>query len=408
MTDLTTDSELRFQTLSEATGPVESRKQTRPPRMPRLKDIVISVPLGGHKLILRKGTSSRSSCVIQDSPEEVAKECLALMDGTRSWSQIIKVIVTRWSHVDVRALSELYEGLYTTGVLEDAGPPPSDFSADELSRFSRNFNCWSSLSIDGSTRYEMQRRMRKGSALVLGAGGLGSCCALGLSMAGVGRLILVDHDLLELQNLNRQVLYDVTSLGSPKVDVAADRLRAINPACDVTPIRQRISSAGEVENLVEELAPDILILGADRPVRAIDRWVSEACFHTGTPYITGGVSGVEGYVWAKVPGTTGCDECDRLWLQESSPLDFAIMAYREEHDLIPATSALAFGVQIIAGMIGYDSVRHFLGWPMESAGRFIHIDFFGLMMRRSERPSHQHCPICAAGAGQNEDEGTEA
>lgn len=367
------------------------------PRKPRLREVVIVVPLTGDRVAFRKGTTYSLAAVIQDLPDKLVDRCLKLMDGRHTRNQIVAEVRERCPQVKVETLDALLCGLHEVGVLEDAAAEETDcLTPEELARYSRNINCWSDMPSNFSSKYEPQNRLRRASVLVLGVGGLGSNCALGLAMLGTGRLTLVDDDLVELQNLNRQVLYDSNTVGQPKARAAAERLRVVNPSTKVTAIPQRIASMSTVEGLIREGNPDIVVLAADRPVRTIDRWVSEACFRTGVPYVTGGVCGIQGYLWSKVPGQTGCDECDRLWLRDLSADDCEVMVYREDNDLIPATSALGFGAQIVGGLVGYDVLRHLLGEPMESAGSFVAIDFFTMTTLKTERPPHPECQVCPA------------
>jgi molybdopterin/thiamine biosynthesis adenylyltransferase len=285
------------------------------PAMPRLQDVVIVVPLSDHRLAVRKGTAAQIAAVIQDLPEGPAACCLGLMDGTRTWPEIVATMQACYPQIVDEALEEFFDGLHDVGVLDDAATGVPDLlTADDLRRYSRNLNCWSAMPSGFVSKYHVQAHLRRSAVMILGVGGLGSNCALGLAMLGIGHLILVDHDVVELQNLNRQVLYDTASVGRSKVLVGAERLRAVNPTVRVSTIAERIVSPQAVERLIREFDPHIVVLAADRPVRTIDRWTSEACVRTGVPYITGGVNGARGRIWSKVPGETGCDECDRLWL----------------------------------------------------------------------------------------------
>lgn len=365
------------------------------PAMPRLQEVAIAVPLSDHRLALRKGTGTGIAAIIQDLPERPAAICLGLMDGTRTWAQIVEAMRERYPQITGETLEAFLCGLNDVGVIEDAAADtPEVLTVDDRRRYSRNINCWSAMPVGFVSKHQVQAHLRQATVLVLGVGGIGSNCALGLAMLGVGRLVLVDHDLVEMQNLNRQVLYDTASVGETKVAAAAERLRAINPAMRVSTVAERVVSPDAVERLIREFSPQIVVLAADRPVRMIDRWTSEACIRTEVPYITGGVSGAWGRIWSKVPGQTGCDECDRRWLERTAPDEFEVMVYREEHDLIPATSALGFGAQIVGGLIGYDVLRHLLGAPMESAGRSVTVDFFSVAIAKTERPPFLNCPVC--------------
>lgn len=377
---------------------------TRPfPTRPRVKDVVIAVPLPGHRLALRKGTDPRIAASVQDTPTGAAACCLSLMDGTRSRSMIEAELRDRHPEVDSADLNRFVRGLNSLGMVEEAVVElPTILKPDDLYRYSRNINCWSAMPSGYASKYHVQARLRRATVLVLGVGGLGSNCALGLAMLGVGHLILVDHDRVELQNLNRQVLYDTPSVGKIKVEAAAERIRAVNPGIDVTAIPRRVESSVAIRELIWEFEPQIVVLAADRPAEAVDRWTSEACVGQHVPYITGAVSGASGQVWSKVPGSTGCEECDRLWISDTAPDGFDVLTYREEHDLIPATSALGFGAQVIGGLLGFDILRHLLGASMTSAGHVIAVDFFRMSMTRTERPAHSECPVCRLTSPQQE------
>lgn len=387
----------------------EDREPTpRPfPARPQVKNVVIAVALPGHRLALRKGTDPRISASVQDTAKGAAAYCLSLMDGSRSRSAI--EIAMRKCHPEVSSpdLDRFVNGLNSMGMIEEAAVEvPADLSSDDLHRYSRNINCWSAMPSDFASKYHVQAQLHQATVLVLGVGGIGSNCALGLSMLGVGHLVLVDHDCIELQNLNRQVLYDTTSIGKSKVEVAGERLRAVNPSVNVIAIPQRIESSIAIQDLIKQFEPQIVVLAADRPAEAIDRWTSDACAKANVPYVTGAVSGASGQVWSKVPGLTSCEECDRLWLRDTAPDSFDMLTYREEQDLIPATSAISFGAQVIGGLMGFDILRHLLGASMVSAGHIIAVDFFKMLMTRDERPSHPDCTVCQL-APQRQEKGPE-
>ncbi len=108
---------------------------------------------------------------------------------------------------------------------------------DELLRYSKQI-LLPRIGLDG------QKRLRNSRVLIIGAGGLGSPLALYLAAAGIGRLDIADADEVELSNLQRQILHATPDLGRAKVNSAAERLREINPLCEVNPIPRRLEGAG--------------------------------------------------------------------------------------------------------------------------------------------------------------------
>jgi len=134
-----------------------------------------------------------------------------------------------------------------------------------------------------------QLRLRRGSVLVIGAGGLGSPCLLYLAAAGVGRIGVIDFDSVEVSNLQRQVLYGTGDLGRPKALAAAERLTGLNPHIGIEPHVDRLTS----HNVMDLLSRyDIIIDGSDR--FATRYLVNDACELLGKPLVYAAVQGFEG------------------------------------------------------------------------------------------------------------------
>jgi sulfur-carrier protein adenylyltransferase/sulfurtransferase len=136
-----------------------------------------------------------------------------------------------------------------------------------------------------------QERLRTSSVLVVGAGGLGCPALLYLAAAGVGRITIVDPDSVELSNLQRQVLYGVEDQGLSKVEVAARRLRDLNPLVRVDPRRVRLQRANALD-LVGSC--DLVVDGSDN--FATRYLVNDACVLEGRPFVYGAIQGFEGHV----------------------------------------------------------------------------------------------------------------
>jgi molybdopterin-synthase adenylyltransferase len=372
-----------------------SRPTAATPRL-RVTSATLVIPLSGKRVALLKGTNPTIKRIIDD-PTGAMGAFLRLLDGARPWPKVVAALEAEYPEVGESELEELRALLERDGLVEDAAAElEHPLAPGELDRYSRNLGCWTLIDTGGHSKHEAQQRLRTATVLVLGVGGIGSNVALGLAMLGVGKLVLVDFDTVELQNLNRQVLYDTLWIGSPKVEAAAERLTSVNPAVAVQTIAARISSADDVVRLIETHQPEIVVLAADRPAFGIDRFASEGAFRARVPYITGSVTGEAGDVWAKVPGLTGCDECERLWLRDESPDEFEVLEYCERNDLNPATTAIGFGAQIVAGLIGYDIARFLLGEEMAAAGRLLSIDFTRSTISQTDRPRHPHCPVCGS------------
>ncbi len=164
-----------------------------------------------------------------------------------------------------------------------------------LERYSRQLPL---LGVEG------QSRLSRTSVGVVGLGGLGSAVALYLAAAGVGRLILVDSDVVEVHNLNRQVLYGEADLGLPKPFMAARRLRALNGDVEVVPVRGRVGEDHVWDALGE----------ADILVDCLDNWearlaLGDYAWERGVPLVHAAVEGWHGQATVVKRGETICLHC---------------------------------------------------------------------------------------------------
>jgi adenylyltransferase/sulfurtransferase len=136
-----------------------------------------------------------------------------------------------------------------------------------------------------------QECLLQASVLVIGVGGLGSPVALYLAAAGVGHLVLVDHDVVDLSNLQRQVIHQEASLGEPKVDSAAATIAALNPATRVTTINHKLDEAALAATVAQA---DLVIDCTDNfQVRYA---VNDACWAAGVPLVSGAAIRWEGQI----------------------------------------------------------------------------------------------------------------
>ena len=154
----------------------------------------------------------------------------------------------------------------------------------ELSRYSRQ----TGLDVIGTAG---QEALRHTSVLIVGVGGLGSPIALYLAGAGIGRLGLVDDDVVSASNLHRQVLYGDDQVGQPKAVCAAQRLKALNPQVEVETYAERLTPEN-AEVIISRY--DIVVDGCDN--YATRYLIDDVCGRLGRPYVYGAVSGFEGQV----------------------------------------------------------------------------------------------------------------
>ena len=265
------------------------------------------------------------------------------------------------------------------GPTPDGSPDYSGFQREDLIRYARHF-VLPHLGPDG------QRRLADAKVLLVGAGGLGSPSALYLAAAGVGRLGIVDGDLVDLSNLQRQVLHDIHQLGQRKVASARDRLWGINPNVEVVPHPVRLTSA----NALEILEPyDVIVDGSDNfPTRYL---VNDASVLLGKPYVYGAVDRWEGQV--SVFATAG-GPCYRCLFREPPP-----------PGLVPSC-AEAGVLGVLPGIIGTiqatEVVKTILGVGETLAGRLLLFDALAMSFREVALSRNPDCPVCGDDPTQTE------
>ncbi len=242
---------------------------------------------------------------------------------------------------------------------------------DETVRYGRH------LSIPEVGR-EGQLRLKRARVLIVGAGGLGSPAALYLAAAGVGRIGIVDHDTVELSNLQRQVLHDTRSVGRPKIASARERLEAINPRVEVVTFGERLEAANALAYLE---GWDIVVDGSDNfPTRYL---VNDACVLLGLPFVYGAIQRFEGQ--ASLFGVPG-GPCYRCLFREPPP-----------PGLVPSC-AEAGVLGVLPGIVGAiqatEAIKQLLGIGETLAGRLLIIDALRMEFRRLEISPDPDCPAC--------------
>jgi sulfur-carrier protein adenylyltransferase/sulfurtransferase len=223
-----------------------------------------------------------------------------------------------------------------------------------------------------------QRKLRSARVLMVGAGGLGSPIGMYLAAAGVGTLGIVEFDVVDMTNLQRQILHGTSDVGRPKVESARERLREINPHVRVEAHPVRLSS----ENALQILRRyDLVVDGSDNfPTRYL---VNDACVLLGMPYVYGSIFRFEGQVsvFAMLGGP-----CYRCLFAEPPP-----------PGLVP--SCAEGGVLgVLPGIVGSiqanEAIELLLGIGEPLAGRLLMFDALALRFRELKLRRDPCCPVC--------------
>ncbi|MDD2877435.1 MAG: molybdopterin-synthase adenylyltransferase MoeB [Acidiphilium sp.] len=254
-----------------------------------------------------------------------------------------------------------------------------DFSEAEVARYSRHIL----LREVGGTG---QAKLRAASVLIIGAGGLGSPAALYLAAAGVGRIGIVDHDVLELSNLQRQISHTMAGIGMPKVNSAAAAMRAINPDITVVPIEARVG-ADNIAGLVAD--HDIILDGTDN--FATRYVVADACVQGRKTLISAAVLRFEGQISTFKPHAGAEFPCYRCLYPEPPPQG-AVPSCSQAGVLGPVTG-------VMGTLQATEAMKEILGIGTSLAGRLLLWDALDMRFRMITLKRDPACPTCSPPAG---------
>jgi molybdopterin/thiamine biosynthesis adenylyltransferase/rhodanese-related sulfurtransferase len=224
-----------------------------------------------------------------------------------------------------------------------------------------------------------QERLLAASVLVVGAGGLGSPAALYLAAAGIGRLGIVDDDLVDESNLQRQVLHSTAALGEPKVESAERRVRELNPDVEVVAYRERLST-DNVDRILDE-GWEVIVDGADNfPTRYL---LNDASVWHGIPVVHGSIFRFEGQATVFAPGSGPCYRC--LFPQPPPP------------ELAPSCAeggVLGVLPGVIGSIQGAEALKLVLGIGEPLIGRLLLYDALAGSFDEVSVRRDTNCPVC--------------
>src|SRR5215813_2782237 len=255
--------------------------------------------------------------------------------------------------------------------VEEASDKTIDLDRDEILRYSRHL-------IMPEVALEGQKKIKAAKVLCIGAGGLGSPLALYLAAAGVGRMGIVDFDVVDFTNLQRQIIHSTANVGRPKLESAKERIAEINPYVQVDTHEVALTS----QNALEILRPyDIIVDGTDNfPTRYL---VNDACVLLGKPNVYGSIFRFEGQATVFYAKEGPCYRC--LYPEPPPP------------GLVP--SCAEGGVLgVLPGIIGViqsiETVKLILGKGDSLIGRLLLFDALKMKFRELKLRKNPDCPVC--------------
>lgn len=245
------------------------------------------------------------------------------------------------------------------------------FTDEQIVRYSRHI-------ILREVGSKGQKKISAGKVLIVGAGGLGSPAAYYLAAAGVGTICIMDDDVVDLSNLQRQILHATPDVGLSKAESAARKLSKLNPDIRVIPSRERLTAGNGLEIIKDY---DAVLDGTDNfPTRFL---INDACVMLKKPFFHGGILRFFGQALTVIPGQGPCYRCI---FGEPPPPGSA------------PTCAEAGVLGVLAGSIGViqatEVLKYLLGLGDLLVGRLLTYDALTLRFGEIEVQKNPKCPVC--------------
>jgi len=247
-----------------------------------------------------------------------------------------------------------------------------DLNEGQLERYSRHI-ILKDVSVEG------QQKIMEGKVLIIGTGGLGAPAALYLAAAGVGTIGLVDGDVVDLSNLQRQVIHFTPDVGKPKVLSAKEKIEQINPDVKVVTYQER-AFASNIIDLIKDQDYDFILDGTDNfPAKFL---INDACVFTQKPFSHGGILRFDGQTMTYTPGNA-CYRC--------------IFGYAPPLDAVPSCSQAGV-LGAIAGMLGTiqaaEVLKYLVGKGELLTNRLLVFNALNMQFRNVAVKKNPNCPVC--------------
>ena len=249
----------------------------------------------------------------------------------------------------------------------------SELSNKDLDRYSRQI-------MLEEIGYQGQLKLKDAKVCIVGIGGLGNPITTRLVAMGVGKLRIIDRDVIELSNLHRQTMFDDSDVGQIKVEVAAKKLQKLNPDVQIEALPLSVNDY----NAIEVIGGYGVVIDALDSVNA--RYsLNKACVEKGIPFVTGAAVGVSGQAFTVLPKTTACYHCMFPSLDEDSMPTCSI------EGIHPSILSIIGGIEVS------EAVKIILGKKPSLSDRILHVDLENLDFTYTRTFKVAECPVCGTG-----------
>ncbi len=357
---------------------------------PRLKQV--NCVADGESLLL--SLDPRTRIELADPTGMIRALLVLLHDGVRTRVELFGALAERWPEVEQSDVDEALASLDGLGWLENAAAPQL-LTSYQRERYFSNLAFFDAFTTLERDREEIQSRLIEAHVVVLGAGGLGSSVIQNLVGLGVGKLSLLDFDIVELPNFARQFTYTEAQRGLPKVEQVAEWVRAFDSNVEVTAVNARVQGPDDVRALLP--GADLVVSAIDNP-DAVDLWVNSACVGAGVPFIRGGLAYMQGLYWSVDPGRSACRECLELHRAGlGQDVDLPLMTWERVLRSERVNRGIGPVAQLLGSLVAMEALRYLTGIVAPvSAGTYQLIDFSGDCSTSTDAwPKDPACTVCA-------------
>jgi adenylyltransferase/sulfurtransferase len=249
----------------------------------------------------------------------------------------------------------------------------SELSNKEIDRYSRQI-------MLEEIGYQGQLKLRTSKACVVGIGGLGNPITTRLVAMGIGKLRIIDRDVIELSNLHRQTMFDESDVGQVKVEVGAKKLKKLNPDVEIESLPISINDYTALD----------AVEGCDVVIDALDsvnaRYaLNKACVEKNIPFVSGAAVGVSGQVFTILPHQSACYSCMFPALDEDSMPTCSIEGVH------PSILSIIGGIEVA------EAVKILLGKKPTLSDKILHVDLENLDFVMTKTFKAEECPVCGNG-----------
>lgn len=249
----------------------------------------------------------------------------------------------------------------------------SELSSKDIDRYSRQI-------MLEEIGYEGQLNLRAAKVCVVGVGGLGNPIATRLVAMGIGKLRIIDRDVIELSNLHRQTMFDESDVGQVKVEVAAKKLKKLNSDVEIESLPISINDYTALD----------AVEGCDVVIDALDsvnaRYaLNKACVEKNIPFVTGAAVGVSGQAFTILPHKSACYSCMFPALDEDSMPTCSIEGVH------PSILSIVGGIEVA------EAIKIILGKKPSLSDKILHIDLENLDFVTTKTFRVDECPVCGTG-----------